>query len=201
MKYITIGRQYGSGGRLIGKELSERLGIPCYDSELIQLASAESGISPEYIESLDEKGTANFFHALMINATPMGTIMPNYFNMTTNDQLFFLQSEIIKELAKKGDAIFVGRSADFVLEGKNTLNIFIHAPEEYRINALAARNEITKNEAASRIKKIDKKRKSYYNHYTSKNWSQATNYHLTIDSSKFEQAIIVDLVIKAFNQL
>ncbi len=201
MKYITIGRQYGSGGRLIGKELSERLGIPCYDSELIQLASAESGISPEYIESLDEKGTANFFHALMINATPMGTIMPNYFNMTTNDQLFFLQSEIIKELAKKGDAIFVGRSADFVLEGKNTLNIFIHAPEEYRINALAARNEITKNEAASRIKKIDKKRKSYYNHYTSKNWSQATNYHLTIDSSKFEQAIIVDLVIKVFNQL
>lgn len=201
MKYITIGRQYGSGGRLIGKELSERLGIPCYDSELIQLASAESGISPEYIESLDEKGTANFFHALVINATPMGTIMPNYFNMTTNDQLFFLQSEIIKELAKKGDAIFVGRSADFVLEGKNTLNIFIHAPEEYRINALAARNEITKNEAASRIKKIDKKRKSYYNHYTSKNWSQATNYHLTIDSSKFEQAIIVDLVIKAFNQL
>lgn len=201
MKYITIGRQYGSGGRLIGKELSERLGIPCYDSELIQLASVKSGISPEYIESLDEKGTASFFHALMLNSNPMGAIMPNYFNMTTNDQLFFLQSEIIKELAKKGDAIFVGRCADFVLEGKKALNIFIHAAKEYRVKALADRNEITESEASNRIQKIDKKRRSYYNHYTSKRWSDATNYDLSIDSSKFEQAIIIELISKLFHSL
>ncbi|MDD4316796.1 MAG: cytidylate kinase-like family protein [Clostridia bacterium] len=201
MKYITIGRQYGSGGRLIGKELAESLGIPCYDSELIQLASVKSGISAEYVEALDEKGTASFFHALMLNASPMGAIMPNYFNMTTNDQLFFLQSDIIKELAKKGSAIFVGRCADYILEGSKALNIFIHAPKDYRIKALAARNGIDESDAAARIQKIDKKRKAYYNHYTSKEWGDVGSYHLAIDSSKFEQAIIVDFIIKAFNNL
>lgn len=198
MKYITIGRQYGSGGRLIGKELASKLEIPFYDKELIDLASQKSGISTEYIESLDEKGTANFFHSLMMNATPMGAIMPNYFNITTNDQLFFLQSDIIKELAKKGDCIFVGRCADYILENSNVLNVFIHAPLEFRAKEIAKRYEISESKAMDNIKKIDKKRKGYYNHYTSKQWGYVENYDLAIDSSKFDKDTIIDLIIKGY---
>lgn len=200
MKYITIGRQYGSGGRLIGKELATRLGIPFYDKELIELASQKSGISKDYIESLDEKGTANFFHSLMMNATPMGAIMPNYFNITTNDQLFFLQSDIIKELAKKGNCIFVGRCADYILENSNVMNIFIHAPLDYRVQEITKRYELTESEAMDSVKKIDKKRKSYYNHYTSNQWGNVENYDLAIDSSKFDKDTIIDLIVKGFSK-
>ena len=158
MKHITIGRQFGSGGRSIGKKVAERLGMPFYDRELIMLASQKSGVSAKYIESLDEKGTASFFHSLVLNATPAGAIMPNYFNISTNDQLFILQSEIIKELAKKTSSIFIGRCADYVLEGENILNVFIHAPHNFRLQNIARRYSISHKEAEYRLNKIDKKK-------------------------------------------
>lgn len=196
MKYITIGRQYGSGGRNIGKDVAEKLGIPIYDSELITLASQKSGISAEYIETLDEKGTASFFHSLV--TSPMGMAIPNYYNLTTNDQIFFLQSDIIKELAKKGDCIFVGRCADYILEGEDNLSVFIHAPIEYRKEEIAKRYKISGEEALSKLNQIDKKRKVYYNHYTSKKWGDAENYNLAIDSSRITHDKIVDIIISAF---
>lgn len=196
MKYIAIGRQYGSGGRNIGKKVAEKLNIPIYDSELITLASQKSGISANFIETLDEKGVASFFHSLI--SSPMGVVIPNYYNLTTNDQLFFLQSDIIKELAKKGDCIFVGRCADYILDGQDILNVFIHAPIEYRKEVIGKRYNVSQEEALSRVQKIDKKRKAYYNHYTSKKWGEVNSYHLSIDSSKIENDSIVDIIIKAF---
>ena len=198
MKYITIGRQYGSGGRQIGKILSEKLNIPVYDTELITLASQKSGISAEYIEALDEQGTASFFHFLLINSSPIGSVIPNYYNMTTNDQLFFLQSDIIKELAKKGDCIFVGRCADYILEKQDILNVFIYAPLEYRAKVIAKRYNVSEDEALSRAQKIDRKRKAYYNHYTSKKWGEVESYHLSLDAARLGQEKIIDIIIKAF---
>lgn len=198
MKHITIGRQFGSGGRSIGKKVAERLGMPFYDRELIMLVSQKSGVSAKYIESLDEKGTASFFHSLVLNATPAGAIMPNYFNISTNDQLFILQSEIIKELAKKTSSIFIGRCADYVLEGENILNVFIHAPHNFRLQNIARRYSISHKEAEYRLNKIDKKRKAYYNHYTSRKWGNVENYHLAIDSSKIPEDKIVEIIINAY---
>ncbi|MFW5780305.1 MAG: AAA family ATPase [Bacillota bacterium] len=198
MKHITIGRQYGSGGRNIGKKVAEKLGMPVYDRELIMLASQKSGVSAKYIESLDEKGTANFFHSLVINAAPTGAIMPNYFNITTNDQLFILQSEIIKELAKKTGSIFIGRCADYVLEDENILSIFIHAPYNFRLKNIAQRDAKSYKQAEDKLNKIDKKRKSYYNHYTNKKWGDVENYHLAIDSSKISEEKIVEIIIEAY---
>lgn len=198
MKYITIGRQYGSGGRIIGKEVAEKLGIPLYDSELITLASQKSGISAEYIEALDEKGTASFFHSLV--SSPMGMVVPNYYNLSTNDQIFFLQSDIIKELAKKGNCVFVGRCADYILEGKDTLNVFIHAPVKYRTAEIARRYNVPNDQALSMLQKTDRKRKVYYNHYTSKKWGEVDSYNLSMDSSKISHERIIDIIISAFNQ-
>lgn len=196
MKYITIGRQYGSGGRNIGKDLAKKLGLPIYDTELITLASQKSGISADFIETLDEKGIASFFHSLI--SSPIGLVVPNYYNLTTNDQLFFLQSDIIKELAKKGKSIFVGRCADYILEGDDCLSIFIHASIEYRQEEIAKRYNITKEDALSRIQKIDRKRKVYYNHYTSKKWGAVESYNLSIDSSKISYNKIIDIITNAF---
>ncbi len=196
MNYITIGRQYGSGGRNLGKAIAEKLGIPIYDSELITLASQKSGISATYIEALDEKGVASFFHSLI--SSPMGVVIPNYYNLTTNDQLFFLQSDIIKELAKKGECIFVGRCADYILDSVNTLNVFIHAPIDYRKEVIKTRYNISAEEALSKVQKIDKKRKAYYNHYTSKKWGDVMSYDLSIDSSKIAHDKIIDIIITAF---
>lgn len=207
MKYITIGRQYGSGGRDIGKKLSEKLNIPYYDNELIQIASERSGLSEENIESLDEKGRANILQTVFANGLPItttmayppvGADMPYYFNITTSEQLFVLQSNIIKELAKKESAIFIGRCADYVLKDKDTLDIFIHAPVDKRMCKLCEKYEIDDGEAKKRIKKIDKKRRSYYNHFTNKLWSDVESYHMTIDSSKFEEDAIVDMIEDAY---
>lgn len=206
MKHITIGRQYGSGGRAIGKKIAEKLNIAYYDTELIHLASHKSGMSKEYIESLDEKGTASLFNSLMMNSIPFTNVMPYtpiytmpmYYSTITNDQLFRLQSEIILELALKGSAIFVGRCADYVLRDKDILSIFIHAPKNVREENIVKVYQCDKNEAVHRIKTIDKKRKEYYNYYTSKEWSAVDSYHLSIDSSKFSDDEIVDLIAKAY---
>ena len=192
---------------MIGKKIAEKLGIAYYDTELIHLASQKSGMSRDYIESLDEKGTARFFDSLMINATPFTSVMPYtpmfnampiYYNTITNDQLFRLQSEIIMELSFKGSAVFVGRCADYVLSDKDPLNVFIHAPMDARVANIVKVYEYKEDEAAKRIKAIDKKRREYYNNYSSKEWSAAESYHLSIDSSKFNDNTIVDIIAKAY---
>lgn len=209
MKHITIGRQYGSGGRDIGKRLSEKLKIPYYDNELIQIASDRSGLSREDIESLDERGRANVLQTLFSNGLPVpttmhyppiGSDMPYYFSITTSDQLFALQRDIIKELSKKGSAIFIGRCADYILKDQDSLDIFIHAPLDNRVGKLCDKYDIDINEAKKRVKKIDKKRRSYYNYFTDKLWSDVESYHLTIDSSKFDEDVIVNMVAEAYKK-
>lgn len=206
MKYITIGRQYGSGGRDIGLMLSERLSIPYYDNELIHMASERSGLSKKDIESLDEKGRASLLQSIFANNMPMsmsplGMEMPYYLNITTSDRIYILQSEIIRELARKESAIFVGRCADYVLKDKKILNVFIHAPIEYRIDKLCDKYKIKRDEAMGRIKKIDKQRTAYYNYFTNKQWSSVESYHMTIDSSRFDHDSVADIVIQAYNKL
>ena len=189
---ITIGREYGSGGREIGKKIAETLNIAFYDKELITIAAKASGLSPELFDSVDEKSTSKLAYALTPEASFCGIPFGGYFS---NDLLFNLQSEAMINLVKQESCVIVGRCADFVLrDNPRCINIFIHSPMQNRIRQVMEREKCSKQEAIEKIQKIDKKRTSYYNYYTRKEWGKSSSYHFSIDSSLFGLSNTADLI-------
>ncbi|MDR1544573.1 MAG: cytidylate kinase-like family protein [Prevotellaceae bacterium] len=187
MKTITIGRQFGAGGMATGKILSEKLNIPCYDKELIMLASKKSGLGSEFFEKADEKSSFSIFGVL-------GNVLGGFFsgifssgqsnNYLSNEMLFNIQSKVIKEIAEKESAIFLGRCADYILrEKENLTTIFIYANLKDRIKRISEQKNISEKEAKNLIEQCDKKRSSYYNYYSDKTWGDAKSYDLCINSS------------------
>ncbi|MDR2121994.1 MAG: cytidylate kinase-like family protein, partial [Flavobacteriaceae bacterium] len=173
--FITIGRHLGSGGREIGKKLANSLGISYYDKEIINLASKESGLGKEFFKRADEKIRFSFFD----NFLGM-QFSKNYLG---NETLFEIQSNIIRELAEKHSALFVGRCADYILRDcPNRLDIFVTANKEDCIKRTAQRKKISYEEAEELNFKTDKKRREYYNFYTNRAWGRARSYHLCINS-------------------
>ncbi|GHU70668.1 cytidylate kinase [Bacteroidia bacterium] len=181
---ITIGRQLGSGGKQIGELLSQKLGIPCYDKELIHLASRESGLGKEFFEKADEKSSFSLFGSYFgFRSGYMGGGSGNYL---TNENLFQIQSEVIKELAGKESCIFVGRCADYILRNHpHRLSVFISANLDDRERRIRTSRNINEKEALILIEQTDKKRSGYYNYYTNKTWGMATSYDLCVNSSVF----------------
>lgn len=191
---ITIGRQFGSGGREIGKKLAEHLGIAYYDKELIQLAAKESGICPELFEKADEKTSGGILQAFAMGFSMNGVIyQPNdYF---TDATLFQVQSDVIRKIAAENACVIVGRCADYILQNdENCTSIFIHSSEADRIQRIIRQTPMSEKEALEQIKKTDKTRASYYNYYTDKTWGAATSYHLCLDSSATGIDKAVDLI-------
>ena len=173
MKYvITIGREYGSGGRFIGRMVAEKLGIDFYDNELIYEACKDSGISPKVFETFDEK-TDGFFSAAGMYS----------YDMSLSQKVFLAQFEAIKKIASEKSCVIVGRCADYVLRDmENVCNIFICAPLEEKIKRAVEFYGVKIEKASSVITKRDKKRKTYYNFYTDMDWGKASNYDLCINS-------------------
>lgn len=182
---ITIARQYGSGGRTIGAMLSEKLGIPYYDRDLLKLASEESGINEALFANADEKvkGTNLFKAAKKVYGGEL--IPPESDDFTSNDNLFNYQAKIIRELAATESCIIIGRCADFVLKDEeNVLSVFIHAPKEYCLKQAGKKLNMTERELEKFIQKTDKYRADYYRYHTGREWTDARNYDLCLDSSK-----------------
>ncbi|MDR2980221.1 MAG: cytidylate kinase-like family protein [Bacteroidales bacterium] len=180
---VNIGRQYGSGGRVIGTEIAGKLGFSFYDKELINLASKESGVGAEFFEKADEKTRFGFFGNFFGLQGGMASdeFTNNYLN---NENLFLIQSDVIRQIAEERSAVFVGRCADYILrEHPYRADIFITADMNDRIERLCNRRTIERNKAVEMIEKIDKKRAEYYNYYTNKTWGVAKSYHLCINSS------------------
>ena len=181
---ITIGRQYGSGGREIGEKVAERLGIKCYDSELLDRAAKDSGMCQEIFENHDERPTNSFLYSLVMDTYSMGYSSSTFADMPINHKVFLAQFNAIKEIAKEGPCVMVGRCADYALaENPNLVSVFVHAPLESRIRRIAAKYDLTDSKAKDSILKTDKKRASYYNYYSNKKWGDAASYQLCIDSS------------------
>ncbi|OGO87983.1 MAG: hypothetical protein A2Y15_03155 [Clostridiales bacterium GWF2_36_10] len=185
MKHIiTIGRQFGSGGAEIGKKLSELLGIEYYDKEMLIKAAENSGINRDAFERADERATSSFLYSLAMSSYS-GHISPlGVGDVMISDKVFALQSEEIKRLASLGDSVFIGRCADDILFAESGLTkVFIHSPLEDRVKRIIEKLKLNEQSAKKLITRTDKKRASYYNFYTSKNWGDAKNYHISIDSS------------------
>lgn len=174
MKYvITIGREYGSGGRFIGKLLAERMNIPFYDEALLTKAAQESGLSEAVFKNFDEKKEGLF-------SSGMG--MYSY-DMSLGQKVFLAQFDAIKKIANVESCVIVGRCADYVLRDcENVINVFICAPMEDKIKRAVTYYGLKENKAQSEITKRNKKRRSYYNFYTDKEWGKASNYDLCINS-------------------
>jgi hypothetical protein len=175
---ITIGRQYGSGGKEIGEKLAKEFGIPFYDKELLTEAAKNSGICEEVFEMNDEKPANSFLYSLVAGG---------YGSETTpiNHKLFLAQFEAIKGIAQKGSCVILGRCADYALEeNPNTVNVFIHSDMKSRIARGIKYYELDANKAENIIAKTDKKRSSYYYYYTGKRWGQSDSYDLSVNSGK-----------------
>ena len=181
---ITVGRQYGSGGRAIGKKLAEALGISFYNREIIELAAKRSGMSDEAFEKVDETAASSLLYSIATGSYMFGNYVSPQVDLPLNDKLFIMQSEIIKSIAAKESCVIVGRCADYILKDRtDVINIFIHADKETRKKRAINEYGIAPNKVENYLNKIDKKRNTYYNYYTGEKWGYSTNYDLCLDSS------------------
>lgn len=184
---ITIGRQLGSGGRSIGEAIARRLGVPLYDRELIELAARESGLCPELFERVDERQSRSLFTTLMgyLRAPFTGYEGGNTDNVLSNEALFKIQSDVIREAAAQGSCVFVGRCADYILRDRpHRVDVFVTARAEDRERRLCERYDICGREARAMMERADASRAAYYNYFSSRTWGAAATYDLCLNSSE-----------------
>jgi cytidylate kinase len=180
---LTIGRQFGSGGRIIGKKLADTFGIAYYDKELFLLASRESGLCRDVFERADEKAADRLAYVFSRGLSYMGTYTPQL-DILSNEGLFKIQSDAIRKLAGTESCVIVGRCADYILrDHPNLISFFIHGALENRIRQVVERQQVSAEQARELILKTDKSRAAYYDYYTNKTWGKASSYHLSIDAS------------------
>lgn len=192
---IVIGRQFGSGGRRIGKLVAQKAGIKYYDSELLAKAAEMMGYSRHIFDIHDEK-KPSFFRSLL-----QGTVgvADNFHDVSiSGERLYKVQAEVIRRICREGPCVIVGRTADYVMRGhKGLTSVFLHAPIEIRANAILKRGESSDlEEAIEKAKKFDKNRESYYNYYTgSQLWGKAENYSLSLDSSLLDDETAAGIIL------
>lgn len=187
---ISIGREFGSGGRRIGELLAKELEIPCYDRHLIEEAERCSGIDAKELEDADEMKANRFLFKVPAKANPF-----TGYGRPMNDTLFVIQSELIKKYAGEGSCVIVGRCADKVLEHyAGLISVFIYAPVKARAAEIKRRYETDEEEALYLVRQADKIRKNYYNYYAKKKWGDRSSYDLMIDSSHFTDREVAAMI-------
>lgn len=198
-RVITVGRQFGSGGRDVGQKIAAALGIPYYDKELVEKAAEKSNMSSEAVKEIDERATNSLLYSIVTGGFGLkGLNTPLFYEMPMNDKFFIAQSDVIKELAKEGDCVVVGRCADYVLENEEDVDVFslfIYAPLDFRVMRVARDLNLTENRAKEHIQKTDKQRRTYYDYYTSRSWGNMTNYDLCINTGKIGIDNAAELII------
>ena len=201
---LTIGRQYGSGGREIGQKLADHYGIKCYDRDLVAHVAKDSGFCKEIIQREDERPTSSFLYNLVMDTYSFGHGAAAAFtDMPLSQKVFLAQFETIKSLAEEGPCIFIGRCADEALSERNdVISVLIHASEQFRAGRVRNYPEYKDQEQSGKkitdfIARIDRQRQSYYNYYASGKWGRADTYDMSIDSS----LLGIDGTVKLLTQL
>jgi hypothetical protein len=190
-KIITIGRTYGSGGRLIGREVAERLGIAFYDEELIDLAAGESGFSPDYIRAHEQRTGGSIFAALSGQGYSKDTLPPS-------DMLFVAQCRVIQQVAEREDCVIVGRCADYILRDfENCLHVFVRSTPEDCLHRVTSCYGIPGDKAAEEIKKVNRQRGAHCKRYTDRTWGAAENYDMMLNTARLGLEGCADLICAA----
>ena len=181
---ITIGRQYGSGGAEIGKQLAEKLGISFYDKNILRINADESGIKESYFHLADEKAGSRLLYRIVQGLRPEKASPSFGSDLTSADNLFRFQSEVIKKLAEAESCVIIGRCADYILEGSEDLvRIHLNADLESRKKRIKERNP-DEPDVLRAIRKVDRERNDYYRYYTGRDWANSENYDLVINTTK-----------------
>ena len=197
-KVITIGREFGSNGRAIARELSEALGIQFYDKELIEMAAKKSKLSDEDLAEIDETRANPWIYSSVWYQVGSGytTVEP------INDLLYQAEASVIRDVAESENCIIVGRCSDYVLKDKiDSRHVFVYAPLNYRLSVVMNRDNLDEKKARSVIKKVDKRRRLYYNFYTDRNWNDLRNYDLSLDSSIFSMQDIIGILTEVYETM
>ncbi len=191
-RVITISREFGSGGRTIGKRVAERLGIPCYDQELIEKIEEKSGLAKEFIE---ERGEYTLRGGWLANAFADRSMN----GLSVQDYLWTVQRKTILELAEQGPCVIVGRCADYILEGRaDLLKVFIHAPIETRAKRIVEKYGESAEAPEKRLRDKDVRRSAYYRFYTDMEWGIAKNYDVALDSGTLGLDRCVDIITSLY---
>ena len=193
-KIVTISRQYGSGGRYIGENLAKAMGVPCYDEKLIDMV----GFAQSFVAEKGERMTGSLLFNIASSLSFANNVFSTNNGVTLQDEIYFTQNRIIKELADKGPCVIVGRCADYILrEREDCLNVFIFADNESKIERAEKYFNITREEAPAVLKKKDKARANHYKYYTDQEWGMASNYDLCLNSG----LIGIEGCVKAIQQV
>ncbi len=197
---VTIGRQFGSGGRVIGKEIAKRMGFDYFDKELLKEAAKVSGLDCRCFEQADEKELFAIPNVFSSNWLSFG-LGSDCNSSMSSEQIFKSQSDVIKMIADKGNCVIVGRCADYILRDyPNCINFFILAPFEARVERVMSREKISEKDAAAIVKRHDKQRATYYNFFTDKTWGDGKTYHFSIDSSVLGIPETCDIICSYINK-
>ena len=195
-KIITISREFGSGGRTVGRKVAERLGIPFYDKELVDQIAVESGFAPKFIEEHGEHSPTSSFFSYAF--APQG--VPGIMNgLSTADFLWNIQCNVILQLADQGPCVIVGRNADYILKDRSeALHVYVFADAPYRAERIVRLYGESEKAPEQRLNEKDKRRRVNYQHYTGRTWGQAQNYDLCLDTGVLGEDFCVDVIVKAY---
>lgn len=192
---ITIGRELGSGGRKVAKEVARRLGFDYYDKEIITKAAKQSGIDENLFKQVDEANLDSFWYEFSVDAYEKDEKKQTYKEMAASDKLFMLQSDAIRDFAKKGNCVIVGRCATYILKNKSK-RIFICASENDRIERIKKSYKIDNKKAKYIMEQSDKKRENYHSYYTNQNWKDPSGYDLVINTSEIGLEKAIEKIIE-----
>ena len=193
---VTIARQYGSGGKTIGKKLAARLGIRAYSNEILTLASEDSGINEALFSQVDEKLKNTPLFRIMRKEYKGELIPPESDDFLSNQNLFNYQAKVIRDLAEEGPCVIIGRCGDFVLKDfPNVIRTFIYASPEYNLRQVIERGEHPAKDAERYMQKIDRRRSDYYHYYTGQEWTDARNYDLCLNSERLGDEGCVEAIL------
>lgn len=182
-KIVTVGRQYGSGGREIGQKIADHYGIPFYDNELITRAAKESGFAEETFAKAEDKATNSLLYSLAMGINVYGNQDFGFTGLSLDDRIFLAQSDVIRKVADEGPCVIVGRCADYVLkERENIVNLFVKASMSFRLERVVKEYGEEEKKAADIILKNDKRRANYYSYHVGEKWTDLNNYDLVIRS-------------------
>ena len=197
-KIITIERQYGSGGSVIGKLAAEKLGLSYYNRQILEMTAEKCGISPEYLESAEENVPTSFLYSLLLSANPARSVEDS---LPLSDKVFLMESRIINEIAEKEDSfVLVGRCGSYILEEKGCFSVYIYANPDDRLRRAIDEYGIPENKAEAIMKKADKRRETFYNVNTGKLWQDKDGYALCLNSSELGDELCAELIVKAYTE-
>ena len=197
-KIITIERQYGSGGSVIGKLAAEKLGLSYYNRQILEMTADKCGISPEYLESAEENVPTSFLYSLLLSANPARSVEDS---LPLSDKVFLMESRIINEIAEKEDSfVLVGRCGSYILEEKGCFSVYIYANPDDRLRRAIEEYGIPENKAEAIMKKADKRRETFYNVNTGKLWQDKDGYALCLNSSELGDELCAELIVKAYTE-